>query len=135
MTRRFAWSACFTSLSAASILAGWLLLSLTAPVHAWPKGGNGGGGNGGGPGGGDPDLPTFTFQSLGTLGGSWSTADGINTGGAVVGVSELGDGTTSPGAVTRRRSGLACKRCVSTFKAPTSLSSRRTTTGPTSEVR
>lgn len=100
MTRRIVWeSACFTSLTAATILAGWLLLSFAGPAHAWPKGGNGGGkGNGGGddPPPPPPDLPTFTYQSLGTLGGNWSNAEAMNNLGHVVGDSERADGTYGP---------------------------------------
>ncbi len=65
-----------------------LLMALAATVPAKPPGG------GGNPP--PPPLPTYTLQSLGTLGGATSTAEGINDFGDVVGVSDLADGTTEP---------------------------------------
>jgi len=50
-------------------------------------------------GGDDPPaatLPTFTYQSLGTLGGATSTAEGINLWGEVVGNTDLSDGSSVP---------------------------------------
>ena len=41
-------------------------------------------------------LPSFTYQSLGTLGGATSTAEGINDLGEVVGNADLADGSSAP---------------------------------------
>lgn len=41
-------------------------------------------------------LPEYSYQSLGTLGGSWSQANGMNDLGHVVGQSERADGSTGP---------------------------------------
>ncbi len=43
-----------------------------------------------------PSLPTFTYQSLGTLGGATSTAEGINDLGEVVGNADLSNGSSVP---------------------------------------
>lgn len=50
-------------------------------------------------GGDDPPpttLPSFTYQSLGTLGGATSTAEGINDLGEVVGNADLSNGSSVP---------------------------------------
>jgi len=78
--------------------AALLLLVWGGSLPAKPPGGGGGGHGGGGGGGGDPppELPTFSYQSLGTLGGTWSTAEGVNNDGDVVGSSERADGSSGP---------------------------------------